>query len=230
MSLIATDPAPETQVVLKAPQLPVYRVEITEEALASRKDAIELSQSIVSVSSATERSDALAAVSLVKGLLKALEKTREEIKRPVLDAGQAIDKAAKGFADALKIEQARVEKLLNEYQAKCNAAAEELRRQEMAEIAKQNAEAAQANDIDKLRENARREAEINQPIKVEGAMMKQFLDFDVIDYKEAFMANPMLFRIEPKRAEILAKINAPGFVSMPGVSTRLQVKLHAKAS
>lgn len=230
MSLIATDPAPENTVVLVAPELPKYVVTITDAALMERKGALETTAEITQVTSPSERSDALAAVSLTKGLLKALEKTREEIKRPVLDAGQAIDRAAKSYADALKIEQNRVEKLLNEYQAKCNERAEELRRQEMAEIAKQNAEAAQANDIERLRENAERAAEINQPTRVEGAMMKQGLEYDILNALEAATAHPELFTIEPKRRELLAFVNAPGFVSMPGISTRLAVKLHAKAS
>lgn len=230
MSLIASDPAPETQVVLKAPQLPVYRVEITEEALASRKDAIELSQSIVSVSSVTERSDALAAVSLVKGLLKALEKTREEIKRPVLDAGHAIDKAAKGFADALKIEQSRVEKLLNEYQSQCNAAAEELRRQEMADIAQENAKAAQANDIEKLRENAQREAELNQKTVIPDAIHKQFFDYDILPggLMELAQQRPDLVSIEPRRREILAAISNGAL--LPGLRVYKRTTLNAKAS
>lgn len=221
---------PETTVVLKAPELGKYVVTITDAALMERKAAIETSQEIVKVDSPTERSDALAAVSMVKGLLKALEKTREEIKRPVLDAGQAIDRAAKSYSDALKIEQARVERLLNDYQAKCNAAAEALRREELAALAKENEAASAANDIDKLRENAARAAEISQRMKVEGAMMKQGLEYDILNALEAATAHPELFTIEPKRRELLAFINTPGFVSMPGVSTRLQVKVHAKAS
>lgn len=228
MSLIATDPAPENTVVLVAPELPKYVVTITDAALMERKGALETTAEITQVTSPSERSDALAAVSLTKGLLKALEKTREEIKRPVLDAGQAIDRAAKSYADALKIEQNRVEKLLNDYQRECNERTEELRRQEMAEIAKANAEAAKVNDIDKLRENAAREAELNQKIKVDDAIHRQFFDYDILPggLLELAIARPDLVTLEPKRRDILAAISNGAL--LPGLRVYKRTTLNAK--
>lgn len=229
MSLIASTPAAEEPAMI-VPQIPAYKIELTEGSLMERKATIEVLQDIVKVETAKDREEAIAALGLAKGMLKKFVASKDELKEPALRICQKIDKLAKDYQDTVKVELARVESLTNDYQAKCNVAAEALRREEMAAIKHENAIAAAQNNIERLRENAMREAELNQPVKVEGAMMKQFLDFDVIDYKEAFLANPSLFRIEPKRAEILAKINAPGFVSMPGVSTRLQVKVHAKAS
>lgn len=229
MSLIASTPAAEEPAMI-VPQIPAYKIELTEGSLLERKATVEVLQDIVKVETAKDREEAIAALGLAKGMLKKFVASKDELKEPALRICQKIDRLAKDYQDTVKVELARVEALTNAYQAKCNAAAEELRRQEMAEIAKQNAKAAQANDMEKLRENAAREAEINQPIKVEGAMMKQGLEYDILNALEAATAHPELFTIEPKRRELLAFINAPGFVSMPGVSTRLQVKVHAKAS
>jgi len=221
-TLSAADELP----ALIVPQIGRFEVTITEQALMARKDAIELSQSIVSVESIKERDDAIAALSLVKGLLKSLEATRTEVKRPVIDAGNAIDKAAKSYADALKIEQVRVEKLTNAYQLKCNQAAAELRDAELKEIAQQN----QGADIDTLRANAERQIELCQKVTVEGAMTKEYFEYDILPggLMELAQQRPDLVSLEPRRREILAAISNGALI--PGLRVYKTVKVMAKAS
>jgi len=226
---ISTSSAADELPALLCPEIPKFTVTITPDAIEQRKFAIECAQEIVSVASLKEREDALAAASMIKSVLKRMEDTRTTVKAPVLAATKEIDGKAKAFSDGLKVEQARVERLLNDYQLKCNLAAEELRAAEMKEMAEQAKAAVKQDDFEKLRELATREAEINQPTRVEGARMRQFLDYDVIDILALANAHPEFVKIEPRRSILLAFINTPGFVSLDGVSTRMVAKLDAKA-
>lgn len=221
------------------PKIPAYEIKLTESSLAEKRAAIETLQEIVVVESVKDRENALAAVALAKGNLKKFTESKDALKEPALRICQKIDELARDYANPIKIEQSRVEALTNAYQAKCNAEIDALKRAELQDLQEKTKELTAMEQVgaicqhqytDALREQATRIAELNQPVKVEGAMMKQGLEYDIMNALEAATAHPELFTIEPKRRELLAFINAPGFVSMPGVSTRLQVKVHAKAS
>lgn len=216
---------------LVVPELPKFTVTITDDALAKRKDAIELAQDIVQVTTITERDDALAAASLIKGLEKQMEETYEIVKKPVRVAGQAIDKAKREYLEGLQAERARIERMANEFQQAANRRAEALRQEELREM---QAQAAQGISEDEMRQQAARAAELNQKPQVAGTMMREFLDYDILDldalYAHAKHLNLDLVKLEPSRSAILAYINTPGFVSAPGLATRLATKLHAKAS
>lgn len=112
-------------------------IAITPDAEQQKADALDLCRPIVEVKTATQQADCLAAAGLSKSILKALETSREEVKRPVLDAGRKIDSTAKTFASPLAAEILRLENLASAYQVRVNAEAAKVKR---AEEARQQAE------------------------------------------------------------------------------------------
>ncbi len=213
---------------LSCPPIGKFVVTITEDALEQRKFALECLGEIVSVQSIKDRDDALAALSVAKSILKRMEDTRTAVKAPVLAATKEIDGKAKAFSDGIKVDQARVERLLNDWQAKANAVAEELRLAELADLAKQNA--AAGDNLNVLRANAEREAELQQPTRVDGARHTEYFEYDILPggLMELAQQRPDLVTIEPKRREILAAISQGAL--LPGLRVYRATKLHAKAS
>lgn len=229
MSLIAATPAAEEPAMI-VPQIPAYKIELTEGSLAEKRAAIETLQEIVAVESVKDRDNALAALSLARGNLKKFTESKDELKEPALRICQKIDALARDYGNSIKVEMSRVEALTNGYQTKCDAVAEELRRQEVAEIAHENAIAAAQNNIERLRENALREAELNQKPKTEGAIHKSFFDYDILPggLLELAQQRPDLVSIEPRRREILAAISNGAL--LPGLRVYKRTTLNAKAS
>lgn len=89
---------------------------VSADALQQKEDALVLATEIKAVTSATEQANALAAAGMCKGLVKGMEKTREDEKRPYWDAGVAIDTISKNYQKALVDEQKRLEKLAADFQ------------------------------------------------------------------------------------------------------------------
>ncbi len=202
-----------------------FAIDISEGALLARKDALELGNSIVAVSTPAELADAVAAASLINGLIKQMEETREAVKRPILDAGKLIDKTAHGYNDALKLEQARVEKLASNYQADQLRRIEELRQDELRKLA---AEALTDKSEDAMLARAERQIELQQPIRVAGATVKQSNDYEVTDLRALYLARPDLAEVTPRRALILASINIDGAPAIPGLRVFQTTKVQAK--
>jgi colicin import membrane protein len=119
-----------------------FSVTISDDAQQRKADALELSRSITAVSNAAQQQDAITAAALIKGLLKSVEATREELKRPILDAGRELDDCAKIYSGNLKAELARVEKLASNWQAQENRRLEAIRL-EQERIAREAAEKAE---------------------------------------------------------------------------------------
>lgn len=204
---------------------PAPAVTIDPDAITQKQDCIEMAQSIVSVASQSEQTDAVAAASMIKGLLKRMEATRVEVKKPALEACQTIDRIAKGYCDTLNQELKRLEKLAADYQAECDRIANELKAQELMDM-------AQDEDMseDAVRDRTERRIELAQPLRVEGASVRHGLDYEILDIAALAAARPDLVKIEPRRRELLAYINIPNVPALPGVRTFSQTILHAKAS
>jgi putative heme degradation protein len=73
---------------------------ITEEALALKASALNNAGAISEVGNKESLDRAAAVVSEIKGILKKLETSRTEIKRPVLDLGKRIDTVAQEYCPA----------------------------------------------------------------------------------------------------------------------------------
>lgn len=107
-----------------------FAVTIVPAAQQAKADAIVLAKSITTVSTATEQQDAISAASLMKGLLRDVEKARVSVKEPVLDAGRKIDAAAKAFSAELDAEVKRVERLAADFQKEEDRKAAAIRAEE----------------------------------------------------------------------------------------------------
>lgn len=145
---------------LTTTNLSSFSVTISPDALAQKKDALALAAEVTAVASVSEQQNAIAAASMMKSLVKGMEKTRKEVKEPVLDAGRKIDATAAGYSKELEAEIARVEKLAADFQREENRKAEALRR---AEEEKQREEQRLAE------EERRKEAEALRKIAEEAA-------------------------------------------------------------
>jgi hypothetical protein len=133
---------------LQTTELASFAVTIVPEAIAAKANALTLATQIKTVANAEQQRDAIAAASLMKGLLRDVEKAREEVKKPVLDAVRKIDAAAKSYAAELDAEVKRVERLASEYQAEQNRIAAALK----AEEERKAREAREAEEAERRRE------------------------------------------------------------------------------
>lgn len=134
-----------------------FRVTIILAAQQSRADAIALAKTITTVTTSAQQQDAVSAASLMKGLLRDVEKARKAVKEPVLAAGNAIDSAAKKFAAELETETKRVEGLAAKYQQDVDRAlAEEKAAQERQFKALREKEEAALREIAAKAEQERR--------------------------------------------------------------------------
>lgn len=104
-------------------------ITIAPDAEQQKTDALALARTITTVSTTAEQHDAIAAASLVKSLVKGMEDSRSQVKRPVLDAGAAIDTAAKRYSKELSAELLRLESLAGDFQRRVLREAEERRRE-----------------------------------------------------------------------------------------------------
>jgi hypothetical protein len=200
-------------------------VDIALDALNAKRAAIEIGQEIISVSTKQEQDDALAAASLLKGLEKRMEATRVEVKKPALEACRRIDSIAEGYVGTIRTERQRLEGLAGTFQAKIEQAADELKAQELLDMA-----ASTDMSEDAMRTRASRLAEISQPIRVAGATHRSFTDYKVEDALALANARPDLVTIEVKRRELLAYLSIPNVAALAGISTFQNQTLHAKAS
>jgi DNA repair exonuclease SbcCD ATPase subunit len=88
---------------------------ITEEALALKASALHNAGAISEVGNKETLDKAAAVVSEIKGILKKLETSRTEIKRPVLDLGKRIDTVAQEYATELVLQANRLQASISAY-------------------------------------------------------------------------------------------------------------------
>lgn len=109
------------------------RLEITADALALKEQALEAARGIKLVVDSESQEIASKALSTIKGLLKQLEGSRTEIKRPVLDIGKKIDGIAATYAKELADEATRLHGAIQtHYRAELEKA--EMERQMIAKL------------------------------------------------------------------------------------------------
>lgn len=120
-----------------------FSVEVSKDAEQRKHDALELAATIKQVTNAREQQDAIAAASLIKGLLKQCEEARVAIKKPVLAATREIDDQSKLFCGTLIRDRDRLEAMMNAFQEQENKRLEAIR-QEQERLNREAAEAAEA--------------------------------------------------------------------------------------
>jgi hypothetical protein len=214
-------------------------VTLSPEAMEARRAALALATEIGLVESAADLEAAAKALASVKGLAKAVEDSRKDAKAPVLEAGRAIDVAAKEFLAPLDTEGRRLSLLVGAYQDAERRKAERARREaeeaERAALAEMDARERERvrqesagrtgtllEDVEAIRDeaakkiaDARAEAAIVAAnSKADGVATRTTWRFEVTDIEALYRAHPELVVLEPNgnaiRAIIKHKRDIPG--------------------
>jgi len=124
-----------------------------------RQDVLDDSATIITVTTPVTQKTAVEAARAIASLLKAVETSRKEAKAPVLDLGQRIDATAKEFIKDVLAEEARLKRLLTDYEIEQRRLAMEAERKRQEEERKlRAAEEARLAEIRRREEAARRDA------------------------------------------------------------------------
>ncbi len=134
-------------------------IQIVPAAFTMRQDVLDDSATIITVTTPVTQKAAVEAARAIASLLKAVETSRKEAKAPVLDLGQRIDATAKEFIKDVLAEEARLKRLLTDYEIEQRRLAMEAERKRQEEERKlRAAEEARLAEIRRREEAARRDA------------------------------------------------------------------------
>jgi len=205
-----------------------YNIEIAPEALARRNELLDGACTVKAVTNNDESADAAVHLRRLAQLRIEVDKTRKEIKEPVIRIGKLIDETAREYLLDVDYHEGRIKKLIGDHAAevarlKAEKEAEERKAFEAARAARDAAEAA-ANAADasgKLRdiiaakqaETARIDAlgaRMNASEEVASTKVAQGVrfawDFEVTDIELLAKLKPYFVSIEPRRSTILAAL------------------------
>lgn len=124
-------------------------------ALGKRDAAIAGAKTVSSVDDPLTLEDAVSHLKSLQSLSKMAEKSRSDVKSPVLELGRSIDAKAKEFCAPIDIEVSRINRLVNAFQIEQRKKAEEAERARQAELARIESERLKAAEAE---ERLRREA------------------------------------------------------------------------
>jgi hypothetical protein len=130
-----------------------FGVTVTQEALAFREEALSMALDVFQVTTDFEQERAVTVAAVLKTLAKACEKSRTEVKAPVLNAGRLIDSATKDYVTPIETEVRRLESLAAAFVRQKQA---ELERQRRAAEEAARAEALKAEQARRAEEEAAR--------------------------------------------------------------------------
>lgn len=134
-------------------------IQIVPAAFTMRQDVLDDSATIIAVTTPANQKAAVDAARAIASLIKAVETSRKEAKAPVLDLGQRIDATAKEFIKDVLAEEARLKRLLTDYEIEQRRLAMEAERKRQEEERRRQAEeAARMAEIRHREETARRDA------------------------------------------------------------------------
>jgi len=207
-----------------------YNIQIAPEALARRDELLDAACTVKAVTSNDESADAAFHMRRLAQLRIEVDKSRKEIKEPVIRIGKLIDETAKQYLADVDFHETRIKKLIGDHatevaRLKAEKEAEERRAFEAARQAREAAEAAAtaADASGKLRdiiaakhaETARMEAlDARMTASEEVATTKiaqgvRFAwDFEVMDMDTLYAEQPNLVELTYRRREILAWLSA----------------------
>lgn len=208
------------------------QIEIAPDSFERRDDILATTGSVTTIEDALDADIAANALKLVSGICKEVESARTHIKAPILEIGKKIDATAKDFVADLAAEEARLGRLLGDYQAAERAKAHRLRveaeqeAQRLARAAEQAQLTAnraqnqpeiqqQADKAEAKAVEARVAVAIIAPVKPAGVSVRETWKYEVTDIAALFKARPDLCIIEPNTAAIRAQ--TPYNQAIPGI-------------
>jgi hypothetical protein len=195
-------------------------IEVTPRALELKQNALKAAISVARVETPEQQITAVYALKLLKELRGGMEKTRQEVKRPVLTLGRKIDNIAQGFMEEAEKQYGRLSGLINHFQKKQaekqrieadkiqsqKAAAEDLRNK-AAELRSQLSTAVGADCVNIALEATKLEAqafdlemqgELSVALvtaKPQGLVVKNRLNFQILDAIVFLQAYPSYCRV-----------------------------------
>lgn len=108
-------------------------VEFVPEAYPKRDNAVAAAAGIISIVDPVEQSAAVTALRLLKSISKEVEASRKAAKAPVLDLGKRVDGIAEQFIAPVSEQEARLTKLLNDFEVEQQRLRDEEARKAQAE-------------------------------------------------------------------------------------------------
>ena len=190
-----------------------YQLTISDEAIERKQSILAKSESVTSVTSNDDSARAQRHTRSLAAMRIEVEKSRKLVKEPVNRIGKMIDAAAATFMIEINAEEGRIKQLINAHaeevmRIKAEKEAAERAAFEAARAAREAAEeggiaavlAAKKATAEKLEASA----DLASTRLAEG--IRFAWDFEVIDLHKLAEKEPMLVKIEPRRAEILAEL------------------------
>jgi hypothetical protein len=126
-----------------------YTLSVTAETVAHKASLLAAAGAVTEVTDDNQVAVAQFQIRHLAAFRNTVEKSRLEVKRPIIDLGKKIDEAAQSFAGEIVLEETRIKKLVARHAEevaaeKRRAEAEERRKFEEARKAKEDAERAAA--------------------------------------------------------------------------------------
>jgi len=187
-----------------------YDFSIAPEALVQKQQLLDAASSVVLVTSNDESADAAFHMRRLAQMRILVEKSRKEIKEPVIRIGKEIDAAAAGFLIEIDAEEGRIRSLIGNHASAMLALKQEAEEKERlafeAEkaartLAESGGIAAVLDARDALQGKLRASEEVSSTNIAQG--VRFVWEFDVKSIDDLIKFAPSMVKIEPKRREIL---------------------------
>lgn len=226
-----------------------YALTITPEAEIQKAKLLDVARSVVYVRDNDESADAAHRMRSLAAMRIAVDKSRKEIKEPVIRIGKLIDATAKNFLLEIEDEETRIRGLIGDHANEVAwlaaiKAEEERIAFDIARAAREAAEAAQdaadasgkisdviaARQAEQERQDtlaARQDASSDLAATKVADGVRFAWDFDVISPTNVFRAAPELVNIEVKRSAVLAWFRELEAADVDVASTALLVGIDA---
>jgi|GEM_PF-2922708 len=209
-----------------------YELFIAPEAEEKKQQLIASASRVLAVRDNDESADAQGVIRSLAGMRTLVEKSRKDVKEPVIRIGKLIDQAAKDFLSGIECEETRIRKLVGDHaaevaRAKAIAEAAERKAFDEARAAREAAAeaAAKADETNNIgdviaarqAEQARMEAAAARMAASDGTAAARVADgvrftadFEVLDMDLLARGRRDLVTITEKRAEILKELRDAG--------------------
>jgi hypothetical protein len=190
-----------------------YQLTIAEEAIQRKADLLSNSATITAVGDNDDSARAQFHTRQLAAMRIEVEKSRKLVKEPVNRIGKMIDQAAAEFLIEINAEEGRIKHLIGRHAEEVLRIKAEAERVERAafEAARAAREAAEEGGIAAVlaakkaaAEKMEASAEVATTKVAEGVRFAW--DFEVVNLHLLAAKEPMLVKIEPRRAEILAEL------------------------
>jgi hypothetical protein len=192
-----------------------YDLRISPEAYEQKAKVLSEASVVLTVTSNDESADAAYQMRKLAQMRILIDKSRKEVKEPVIKIGKMIDKMAKEFLDEIENEEHRIKGLIGFHaQAQLALKAEKEEQERIAfEIAQKAREAAETGGIAAVLDHRQALVDKMQASDELAATkiaqgVRFVWDFEVESMNKLMVSAPELVDITPKRGNILAWIKS----------------------